>query len=63
MQNVAGGEVTCFSFCSEVARKLEQDAADEALILPFFSIPPPYVLTNTVFVVFLPSLLFGLMNI
>lgn len=41
MQNVAGGEVTCFSFLSEVGRKLTQDAADAGLILSFFEYPLP----------------------
>lgn len=58
MQNVTGGEVTCFSFCSEVGRKLAQDAADAALMLSFFLNTPPYVLTTTVFVVFLLSSFF-----
>lgn len=58
MQNVTGGEVTCFSFCSEVGGKLAQDAADATLMLSFFLNTPPYVLTTTVFVVFLLSSFF-----
>lgn len=39
MQNVMGGDITFFSFCSEVGRNLTQNAADAALILSFFESP------------------------